>query len=86
MLALLLQLLHRHGRNGFVAINKEAAMLVLSRKVGEEILIGDSVVVTVVRINAQEVRIGVKAPSQVEIVRTELVTASSRDNEPALGH
>jgi carbon storage regulator len=59
-------------------------MLVLSRKVGEEILIGDSVVVTVVRINPHEVRIRIKAPGEVEIVRTELV-ATSRGNEPALG-
>jgi carbon storage regulator len=55
-------------------INKEAVMLVLSRKAGEQILIGDSIVVTVVRINPQEVRIGIEAPSDVEIVRTELVS------------
>jgi carbon storage regulator len=59
-------------------------MLVLSRKVGEQILIGDSVVVTVVRINPQEVRIGIKAPGEFEIVRTELI-ATSQANEPALG-
>jgi carbon storage regulator len=59
-------------------------MLVLSRKVGEQILIGDSVVVTVVRINPQEVRIGIKAPGECEIVRTELI-AASQAKEPALG-
>jgi carbon storage regulator len=61
-----------------------APMLVLSRKIGEQILIGDSVVVTVVRISPHEVRIGVEAPSQVEIVRTELVIGS-HGKEPALG-
>jgi len=61
-------------------------MLVLSRKIGEQILIGNSVVVTVVRINPNEVRIGVEAPSEVEIVRTELVAASHHRQEPAFGH
>jgi carbon storage regulator CsrA len=42
--------------------------------------------VTVVRINPQEVRIGIKAPNQVEIVRTELVATSHGRNERALGH
>ena len=60
-------------------------MLVLSRKIGEQILIGDSVVVTVVRIGPQEVRIGVEAPSEVEIVRTELVETVHGSREPALG-
>jgi carbon storage regulator len=63
----------------------EAPMLVLSRKIGEQILIGDSVVVTVVRINPQEVRIGIEAPSEVEIVRTELVATAHDSSEPALG-
>ena len=58
-------------------------MLVLSRKIGEQILVGESVVVTVVRISPQEVRIGIEAPSDVEIVRTELIAASQARNEPA---
>jgi carbon storage regulator len=61
-------------------------MLVLSRKVSEQILIGDSVVVTVVRINPQEVRIGIQAPPEVEIVRTELVASTHGNEEPAFGH
>ncbi len=47
-------------------------MLVLSRKVGEQIVIGESIVVTVVRVNAQEVRLGVEAPAHVPILRNEL--------------
>jgi len=54
-------------------------MLVLSRKVGERILIGDKIAVTVVRVGPGVVRIGVEAPQDFTIVREELKGA-----EPAL--
>ncbi len=47
-------------------------MLVLSRKVGERILIGDQISVTVVRINGNAVRIGINAPSELPVIRDEL--------------
>jgi len=47
-------------------------MLVLSRKVGEKILIGDEISVTVVRIAQGIVRIGVEAPKRLAIVREEI--------------
>ena len=47
-------------------------MLVLSRKVGEKILIGDEIVVTVVRVAQGVVRIGVEAPDNLPIVREEI--------------
>lgn len=47
-------------------------MLVLSRKVGERILVGDKVVVTVVRIGPNAVRLGIEAPRDMNIVRDEL--------------
>jgi carbon storage regulator len=47
-------------------------MLVLSRKVGERILIGDKIAVTVVRVGPGVVRLGVEAPHELPIVREEL--------------
>jgi carbon storage regulator len=47
-------------------------MLVLSRKVGEKLVIGDNIVITVNRIAGQRVSIGVEAPPHVRIVRGEL--------------
>jgi len=47
-------------------------MLVLSRKVGERILIGDQVAITVVRVAQGMVRIGVEAPQSMAIVREEI--------------
>ena len=47
-------------------------MLVLSRKVGERILIGDNISVTVVRITGGGVRIGIEAPTDMTVIRQEL--------------
>lgn len=47
-------------------------MLVLSRKVGERIWIGDEIAVTVVRVSGGSVRIGIEAPHDLPVVREEL--------------
>lgn len=47
-------------------------VLVLSRKIGERILIGDKITVTVVKIGHGGVRIGVDAPPEMAVVREEL--------------
>ena len=47
-------------------------MLVLSRKVGERIWIGDEIAITVVRITGGGVRLGIEAPSEMPVVREEL--------------
>jgi carbon storage regulator len=47
-------------------------MLVLSRKLGEKIVIGDSIVVTVVKIDRNQIRIGIEAPSEVPVYREEI--------------
>ena len=48
-------------------------MLVLSRKVGEQIIVGDGIVITVVRMGQGSVRIGVEAPNEMAIMRQELI-------------
>ena len=47
-------------------------MLVLSRKVGERIWIGDEIAITVVRLTSGGVRIGIEAPNELTVVREEL--------------
>ena len=50
-------------------------MLVLSRKVGERILIGPDIAVTVVRVTGGAVRLGIEAPPELPVVREELAQA-----------
>ena len=47
-------------------------MLVVSRKVGQRILIGDKIVVTVVKVGRGGVRVGIDAPTEMPVVREEL--------------
>ena len=47
-------------------------MLVLSRREGEKIIIGDSITITIARMGGDKVRIGVEAPNDVLILRGEL--------------
>ena len=53
-------------------------MLVLSRKQGERILIGDQISITVVRINGGAVRLGVNAPAHLSVIREELKVRMER--------
>ncbi len=54
-------------------------MLVLSRKVGERIFVGNSIVITVVRIGPNAVRLGIQAPENLDIVRDELTQPTVND-------
>ena len=53
-------------------LSRDCTMLVLSRKVGEKILIGDGISVTIVRVAQGVVRVGVEAPHDTPIVREEI--------------
>ncbi len=57
-------------------------MLVLSRKSGETIVIGDSITVTVMEVKGERVRIGVAAPHEVAVHREEV----HRKIEAGLSH
>jgi carbon storage regulator len=58
-------------------------MLVLGRKVGERILVGDDIVLTVVSAGREGVRIGIEAPRDVRIHRAEIVDQVAADNRAA---
>lgn len=47
-------------------------MLILSRRPGESVMIGDEIQVTVLSINGNQVRIGIHAPRDVEVHREEI--------------
>ncbi len=47
-------------------------MLVLSRKISQQILVGTDIVITIVKIDRNQVRVGIKAPTGLTILREEL--------------
>jgi carbon storage regulator len=57
-------------------------MLVLSRKIGERIVIGDNVVVQVLAVRRGQIRLGITAPSSVSIRREELPRHAPRESGP----
>lgn len=50
-------------------------MLVLSRKLGEKIIIGDQITITVLDVDRGKVRLGIEAPRSVPVYRQELLPA-----------
>ena len=59
-------------------------MLVLTRKIGERICIGEDVVVTVIYVDNNRVRLGIEAPRSVPIWRSELVEEEQQKEVPWL--
>lgn len=56
-------------------------MLVLTRRPGQSIVIGDSVELVVVRIEGDRVVLGIEAPREVRVVRSELLRAVESENQ-----
>ncbi|WP_225915904.1 carbon storage regulator CsrA [Cellulomonas algicola] len=58
-------------------------MLVLSRRVGERLVIGDDIVVTVIEVRSDGVRLGIDAPRDVRVHRAEVLEALTAANAEA---
>ena len=59
-------------------------MLVLSRKPGEAILIGDDIEISIVEVRGDTVRIGINAPRNITILRQELMAEVAKTNIEAV--
>ena len=58
-------------------------MLVLTRKPGERLVIGDNIVITVVEVKGDNIRIGIDAPREVKVYRGEIYDAIVAENRQA---
>jgi carbon storage regulator len=56
-------------------------MLVVSRKIGEELKIGDNIFIKIVDIDKNQIKIGIEAPREVPIVRMELLKEITKQNK-----
>ena len=58
-------------------------MLVVSRKIGEELKVGDNIIVKIIDIDKNQVKIGIEAPKNVTILRAELIEQITKENKKA---
>ncbi|RYY76458.1 MAG: carbon storage regulator [Gammaproteobacteria bacterium] len=59
-------------------------MLILTRRIGETLMVGDEVTVTVLGINGNQVRIGINAPKSVPVHREEIYQKILREKDVEL--
>lgn len=59
-------------------------MLILQRKAGESLVIGEDITIRVVSVDGTRVRLAISAPEDVPILRTELVTATAANRDSAM--
>ena len=59
-------------------------MLILTRRIGETVMIGDDVTVTVLRVKGNQVRLGVNAPKTVSVQREEIFQRIKREGVEAV--
>jgi carbon storage regulator len=55
-------------------------MLILTRKVGETLIIGDGISVTILEVRGKQIRLGIKAPPDIPVLREELHLRLQEEN------
>ena len=60
-------------------------MLVLTRRIGQSLVIGGNVVVTIIRMKGKQVRVGISAPASVEVYRGEVFERIKQEGVGTVG-
>ena len=61
-------------------------MLVLSRKIGQQIMIGQDITIKIVDVQGESVRIAIEAPKEIKIYRGEIYKAIVEENKQAINN
>ena len=61
-------------------------MLVLTRKAGESIIIADNIEITIIDTKGDQIKLGIKAPRDVEIHRKEIYDVIQQENKQAINY
>ncbi len=70
----------RRRRSACIYAERMVVMLVLSRRKGESVVVGGSVIVTVLRIQSGRVRLGIAAPRRTPVHRHEVLESVTQDD------
>lgn len=60
-------------------------MLILTRRIGEKLMIGDEVMVTILNVSGNQIKIGIEAPNDVSVHREEIYLRIQIENEANRG-
>ncbi|KAB2336789.1 carbon storage regulator CsrA [Cytobacillus depressus] len=59
-------------------------MLVLTRKKNESVILNENIEITILEIDGEQIKIGIKAPKDVEVLRKEIIVKTEQENINAL--
>jgi carbon storage regulator len=67
-------------QNSFLGKGGKVAMLVLTRKIGESILIGDTIKIVVLEVRRRQIRLGIESPPDMVVLREEIARRLTTEN------